>query len=120
MLDSFSPQTSSVVLASVADYFKVLSEVSRLQILSCLQLGAMNGKEIAEATGLGQANLSKHLKALTQAGIISRQPQGVSVYYQITDPVIYDLCQVVCDRISQQMRQRAREFESLPTFHLPK
>ncbi|MFM7788363.1 MAG: transcriptional regulator, partial [Microcystis panniformis] len=34
MLDSFSPQTSSVVLASVADYFKVLSEVSRLQILS--------------------------------------------------------------------------------------
>ncbi len=107
MLDSFSPQTSSVVLASVADYFKVLSEVSRLQILSCLQLGAMNGKEIAEATGLGQANLSKHLKALTQAGIISRQPQGVSVYYQITDPVIYDLCKVVCDRISQQMRQRA-------------
>jgi len=117
MLDSFSPQTSSVVLASVADYFKVLSEVSRLQILSCLQLGAMNGKEIAEATGLGQANLSKHLKALTQ---ISRQPQGVSVYYQITDPVIYDLCKVVCDRISQQMRQRAREFESLPAFHLPK
>jgi len=112
MLDSFSPQTSSVVLASVADYFKVLSEVSRLQILSCLQLGAMNGKEIAEATGLGQANLSKHLKALTQSGIISRQPQGVSVYYQITDPVIYDLCKVVCDRISQQMRRRLTRSEA--------
>ncbi|MFM6404128.1 MAG: transcriptional regulator, partial [Microcystis sp.] len=64
--------------------------------------------------------VSKVQKALTQAVILSRQRQGVCVYYQITDPVIYDLCQVVCDRISQQMRQRAREFESLPAFHLPK
>ena len=56
-------------LAPVADYFKVLSEVSRLQILSCLRAGAMNVSEIGEATGLGQANLSKHLKMLTEAEI---------------------------------------------------
>jgi DNA-binding transcriptional ArsR family regulator len=116
MLKTFSPKTSPIVLASVADYFKVLSEVSRLQILSCLRSGAMNGKEMTEATGLGQANLSKHLKALTQAGIISRQPQGVSVYYEIADPMIFDLCELVCDRISNQMQQRAKEFEQLTAF----
>lgn len=116
MPKTFSLQTSPTVLAAVADYFKVLSETSRLQILSCLRSGAMNGKEIIEVTGLGQANLSKHLKALTQAGMISRQPQGVSVYYEIADPVIFELCELVCERISQQMQQRVQEFAEFQAF----
>ncbi|MGB5632583.1 MAG: metalloregulator ArsR/SmtB family transcription factor, partial [Waterburya sp.] len=92
-------------LSPVADYFKVLSEISRLQILSCLREGAMNVSEIGEATGLGQANLSKHLKMLTEAEILSRQPQGVSVYYEIQDPMIFELCELVCDRLYERMQQ---------------
>ncbi len=53
------------------------------QVLCALKNGAKNVTEIIEETGLGQANVSKHLKILTQAGIVQRQPQGVSVYYQI-------------------------------------
>lgn len=104
------------VLAPVAEYFKVLSETSRLQILSCLRTGSMNVTEIGEATGLGQANLSKHLKVLTQAGLVSRQPQGVSVYYAISDPMIFDLCELVCDRIGNQLQKRAQEFEQITAF----
>ncbi len=57
--------TAAEFLAPVAEYFKVLSEISRLQIVSCLKSGAMNVSEIGAATGLGQANLSKHLKLVT-------------------------------------------------------
>ena len=103
-------------LAPVADYFKVLSEISRLQILSCLREGAMNVGEIGEATGLGQANLSKHLKMLTEAEILSRQPQGVSVYYEIQDPMIFELCELVCDRLYQRMQQKAEKFKQFSTF----
>ncbi|MFW6295688.1 MAG: ArsR/SmtB family transcription factor [Halothece sp.] len=109
-------KNSPEVLAPVADYFKVLSEVSRLQILSCLRSGPMNVTEIGEGTGLGQANLSKHLKLLTQAGILSRQPQGVSVYYEITDPMIFDLCELVCDRIGEKLQQQAEQFEQFKSF----
>jgi DNA-binding transcriptional ArsR family regulator len=116
MLKTFDTQISAAVLVPVAEYFKMLSEVSRLQILSCLRAGPMNGKEIIEATGIGQANLSKHLKALTQAGILSRQPQGVTVYYEIADPIIFDLCELVCDRITNQIQQRAEEFEQFKDF----
>jgi DNA-binding transcriptional ArsR family regulator len=116
MLKTVSSKTSATVLAPVANYFKVLSEVSRLQIVSCLRSGPMNGKEITEATGLGQANLSKHLKELTKAGIVSRQPQGVSVYYQIADPMIFELCELVCDRLTHQIQQRAEEFKQFKTF----
>ena len=116
MPNTFHAQTSSVVLEPVAEYFKMLSEVSRLQILSCLRAGPMNGKDIIEATGMGQANLSKHLRALTQAGILSRQPQGVSVYYEIADPIIFELCELVCDRITNQLQKQAKEFEMFKDF----
>ncbi len=104
-----SPRT----LALVADYFKVLSEVSRLHVLNCLRSGPRNVTEIVEATGLGQANVSKHLKVLTQAGIVNRNPMGVSVYYEIVDPVIFNLCEIVCDRIGDRLIKEAQHFESL-------
>jgi DNA-binding transcriptional ArsR family regulator len=108
-----SQQNSPELLAPVADYFKVLSETSRLQILSCLRTRPMNVTEMGEATGLGQPNLSKHLKVLTQAGLLSRQQKGVSVYYSISDPVIFDLCELVCDHIGEQIQKRAKELEQI-------
>lgn len=103
-------------LSPVADYFKVLSEISRLQIISCLREKAMNVSEIGEVTGLGQANLSKHLKILTEAEILSRQPQGVAVYYLINDPMIFELCELVCDRLYERMQQKAEQFKRLSAF----
>ncbi len=101
------------ILAAVADYFKVLSEVSRLQILTHLRSGPMNVMELSDATGLGQANLSKHLKVLTQAGILSRSPKGTSAYYEIMDPVIFKFCDLACDRISDRVLQQAASFAKL-------
>lgn len=101
------------ILTAVADYFKVLSETSRLQILTCLRSGPMNVMEIAEATGLGQANLSKHLKVLHQAGMLSRQAKGTSAYYEIADPTIFEFCELACDRISEQIQQQAMNLKAL-------
>ncbi len=100
-------------LAQVADYFKVLSELSRLQVLCAIKGGPKNVTEIIEATGLGQANVSKHLKILAQAGIVKRQPQGVSVYYHLADPMIFDLCELVCQRLEVQLQEQAQQVKTL-------
>lgn len=100
-------------LAQVADYFKVLSELSRLQVLCSLRSGAKNVTEIIEETGLGQANVSKHLKILTQIGIISRTPQGVSVYYEIAEPLIFDLCELVSDRLFIRLEEQSQQLKQL-------
>ena len=55
-------------LALVADRFKVLSEPARLQILNCLRKRELTVSEIVEQTGLGQANVSKHLQLLLSQG----------------------------------------------------
>ncbi|WP_016952607.1 helix-turn-helix transcriptional regulator [Anabaena sp. PCC 7108] len=106
-------KTSPAALGQIADYFKVLSEISRLQVLCCLKSGSKNVTEIIEATGLGQANVSKHLKILTQAGIVKRQPQGVSVYYEITDPLIFEICELVCDRLSIRLEEQSQQLKQL-------
>ena len=101
------------VLSPVADYFKVLSEVSRLQVLCCLKTGAKNVTEVIEGTGLGQANVSKHLKVLVQAGIVTRHPEGINVYYQISDPMIFELCKLVCDRLAIRLQEQTQQIDQL-------
>ncbi len=106
-------EASPATLLPVADYFKVLSEVARLQVLCCLKSGAKNVTEIMELTGLGQANVSKHMKILTQAGIVSHHPQGVSVYYEIIDPLIFDLCESVYQRLSRRLEEQSHQLQKL-------
>lgn len=100
-------------IAQVADYFKMLSDQNRLQILCVLKSGEKNVSEIVKATGLKQANLSKHLKILAQAGIVSRKPKGVSVYYQLADPMIFELCELVCQRLETQLEEQSQQLKAL-------
>lgn len=118
MSNPSQPVLPPAMLEAVADYFKVLSEINRLQILQCLRQGPMNVMTLCEATGLGQANLSKHLKAMTQAGILSRQPKGTSAYYQIIDPLVFQFCDLVCSQIQDRLRQQAETFKQLNSLPL--
>lgn len=72
-----------------------------------------NVTSIIEVTGLGQANVSKHLKVLTQAGMVARKPQGISVYYEIADPVIFAICDLVCKRLSIRLEEQTYQLEQL-------
>ncbi|GBF84707.1 transcriptional regulator, ArsR family [Aphanothece sacrum FPU3] len=109
-------QLSPTVLTMIADFFKVLSEASRLQIVCSLKGGSKNVSQIIEITGLGQANVSKHLKLLTQAGIVTRTQQGVNVVYEIANPLVFPLCDLVCNSIMTQLQQQNQHLESLKMF----
>ncbi len=91
----------------VANYFQALAEPTRLRILNLLREAEHNVGELAEASGYTAANMSRHLSVLMQQGFVKREGRGTSVYYQIADPTIYTLCDLVCDRISQQHSEQA-------------
>lgn len=115
--ESRTSHLSPAVLAYIAEFFKVLSEVSRLQIVCCLKSGAKNVTQIIEETSLGQANVSKHLKLLAQAGIVARTQVGVSVYYEIANPFLFELCDLVCESLLSQLEkqnQQLKQFKVLP------
>ena len=104
------------VLTPIADFFKMLSEVSRLQIVCSLKSGPKTVTQIIEITGLGQANVSKHLKLLTQGKIVTRSQQGINVVYEIANPLVFPMCDLVCNALENQLAQQNIQLESLKIF----
>src|SRR5689334_7540586 len=100
---------SNEALEQVADYFQVLAEPTRLQILNILRRGERNVGELAELCGYTSANISRHLTQLTRHGLVARESRGTSVYYRIADESVYDLCDLVCGNIARQHERAARE-----------
>ena len=64
--------------------FKALGDVSRLRILAVLQNGAFNVNELVQVLGLGQSRVSRHLKILSDAGLVHARREGTWVYYTLT------------------------------------
>jgi DNA-binding transcriptional ArsR family regulator len=88
----------------MAEKFRLLGDASRLAILRTLMAGERSVGQVVEETGRGQANISKHLKLLCDAGLIARRKEGLQVFYRVDDPVVEKLCQLVCDMIVQETR----------------
>jgi len=82
------------LLSLVAERFKVLAEPARLEILNTLRRGERTVSEIVEATGLGQANVSKHLQLLHARGFVSRRKDGLHAYYALADESVFQLCEL--------------------------
>lgn len=99
------------LLEHVADRFRMLSDANRLRIIDELrEAGELNVGELVERLDMSQANVSKHLRLLHQAGILDRRPQGTSAFYSVSDPTISDLCDLVCARLRAQKLEEAAVF----------
>jgi DNA-binding transcriptional ArsR family regulator len=101
------------VVQQVAEYFSLLSEPMRLRLLHLLQDEEKCVQELVEATQTSQANVSKHLKVMWQAGILSRRSEGTCAYYRVEDEMIFDLCNRVCVRLATTLEKQARSFRVL-------
>jgi DNA-binding transcriptional ArsR family regulator len=86
----------------VARRFQVLGEPCRLRILQALQGKAMTVNQIVETLEGNQPNISKHLQILFDTGLVGRERSGNSVFYNIADPVVFKLCELVCRSTARQ------------------
>ena len=96
------------VMVLVAERFKALAEPARLQILNTLRNGELTVSELVEETGLGQANVSKHLQLLHAMAFVSRRKDGLYVYYFIGDRSVFRLCDLMCGRLEAEMKTRRK------------
>ena len=96
------------MMEMVAERFRALGEPARLAILDALRRGERTVTDIIEATQLSQANVSKHLRLLYALGFVSRRKEGLFTYYSVADKSIFDLCDLMCDRLRLEDRRRHR------------
>lgn len=95
----------------IAQRFRLLGEPMRLRILQVLEPGELPVSEIVNALKSSQPNISRHLQALSQGGLISRRREGLNIFYSIADPMVFKLCQLVCSSATEQTRARLAELE---------
>jgi DNA-binding transcriptional ArsR family regulator len=86
----------AALLGQLADRFKALAEPNRLAILSTLHGGELSVGELVAVTGLGQANVSKHLDVLRRYGFVERRKDGLSALYRISDREVFRICDIMC------------------------
>lgn len=96
------------LLQLIASRFKVLAEPARLTILNALRDGELTVTELQDATGLGQANLSKHLQLLHAAGFVKRRKHGLFSHYAVADRAVFRLCDLMCGRLDAESTTRRK------------
>lgn len=94
-------------MVMIARRFRVLGEPGRIRLLHALQEGEQNVSALMTRTGSSQTNVSRHLQTLAEAGMVSRRRAGAQVFYTISDPTIFDLCELVCNSLEKQHASRA-------------
>lgn len=99
-------------LEMVADRFKVLAEPTRLELLNALRAGERSVTELVEATRGGQANVSRHLSILYRQGVVERRKQGLFTYYRVADPLLFDICELVCRSLEAATEARRETLEA--------
>ncbi len=97
-------------LEKIAANFRALSEPTRLAILQELKAGPKTVNELVGAVGLSQANVSKQLSVLREAGFLAREQRGTQAFYSIGDEMVMQLCALVCDRLNKQALARLETF----------
>lgn len=95
------------VFVSVARYFSLLADPTRLRILHTICRTEQSVTSIVAATGATQTAVSRHLGLLHHAGVVSRRRESSLVYYRVADPEFVDICRSVCVQIAGRIEERA-------------
>ena len=73
----------------------MLGEPMRLRILQVLERGEHTVQDVVEMVRGNQSNISRHLLALRDAGLVGRRQAGTQAFYSISDPVIVKVADLV-------------------------
>jgi DNA-binding transcriptional ArsR family regulator len=91
LLKDETPHLSPDLLDLVARRLRVIAEPTRMRILALLERGEASVQELTDELPTTHQNVSKHLAALLQAGIVSRRREGSWVRYSLADYTAYRL-----------------------------
>lgn len=95
------------VLLPLADRFQALADPTRLRILALLRAMELSVGELAHVLGQSQPRVSRHLKILSDAGVLERRKEGSWVFLTLTEPErvapMFDLIDSWADAATQSL-----------------
>jgi ArsR family transcriptional regulator len=83
-----------------------------MEIMHVLQNGPLSVNDIVSATGRHQATVSRNLATLRSAGVVVTRRQGSNVLYQVANPKLMSVCNLMREVLLEQLGERSRLMEA--------
>ena len=103
-----SPQ----LLEEYCQFFRLLSEPARLQLICQLRAGPMDVAALIEATGFSQSHISRQLGQLQRAGLVSCERDGVRTIWSAEGALVDKLCSLVQTRLKRRLENQLAQLQS--------
>lgn len=96
------------------DLLKALADPCRLRLVAVLLRGEFTVQELTRMLGMGQSRISRHLKILTEAGVLSVKRQGTWSYYRAgEDNAFFCAIRTAFERELEQLPERRDDLAAL-------
>ena len=94
-----------------SEILEALAHPNRIRIVEFLRQSPRCNCEIAPELDLEQSNLSRHLKILVQAGVLSSWKDGLRVNFKVTDERIFKILDIAAAIALRGAERRAEALQ---------
>ena len=99
----------------LAALFQALADPTRLRVLALLRVMELSVGELAQLLGQSQPRVSRHVRILSDSGLVGRRKEGSWVYLQLSEPErtegFYQLTQGLDPEAEQQFAADAARLD---------
>jgi len=89
-------------IGDLSDLFKILSDPTRLKILSAVGDGEVCVCCISEVLGMSMSAVSHQLKTLRQAHLVKSRRDGRNIYYSLDDHHVRTMLDITLEHMREQ------------------
>jgi DNA-binding transcriptional ArsR family regulator len=96
-----------------ADFFKVLSNPVRIQILDTLREDEQNVNYISQYLEIEASSVSQQLAVLRRLNLVKSRKQGNFVFYSICDPAIFKVLDAALEVFNNHLVEVRNSLEQM-------
>ena len=89
------------VLYELSDFFKVMGDSTRIQLLWALEESEMCVGDLAVLLNMTKSAVSHQLKVLRTAKLVRARKKGKNVYYALSDRHVYTILKMALEHVCE-------------------
>ncbi|MHB1050609.1 MAG: ArsR/SmtB family transcription factor [Bacteroidota bacterium] len=104
---------SKEIFSLHAEVCKTLSHAKRLEILNILRDDELSVGDIVNKMKIPKANVSQHLAVLRKSGILETRRDGLSIYYNISNPKVIKACDLMREVLIEHQAKKTKLMKNI-------
>jgi len=98
---AFENLPAQKVLENLGEFFKVLTDPTRLKILYALGAGELCVFDLSVSAGASVSSVSHHLSALKRVRLVKGRREGRIIYYSLDDEHVQSIIKYARDHLAE-------------------